>query len=86
MILYNVFFIERFKKVFGFNLFVYFFSFILTGLELSIIKYLLSIQFMSLYFILFLKGVIGTFIFTIINLSTDKRKFFIQISDKISVD
>ena len=31
---------------------------------------------MSLYFILFLKGVIGTFIFTIINLSTDKRKFF----------
>lgn len=76
MILYNVFFIERFKKVFGYNLFAYFFSFILTGLELSIIKYLLSIQFMSLYFILFLKGVIGTFIFTIINLSTDKRKFF----------
>ena len=82
MILYNVFGIERFKKVFGYNLFAYFSCFILTGLELSIIKYLLSIEFMSMYLILFIKGVIGTFIFIIINLSTTRREFF-DFLDKI---
>ena len=82
MILYNAIGIERFHKVFGVNLIAYFCCFFLMGLELTLVKYLLSIQFMSMYLILFLKGVIGTIIFLIINLSCDKRDFF-NFLDKI---
>ena len=82
MILYNAIGIERFHKVFGVNLIAYFFCFFLMGLELTLVKYLLSIQFMSMYLILFLKGVIGTVIFLIINLSCNKQDFF-NFLDKI---
>ena len=76
MFLYNAIGIERFKKVFGYNLIAYFGCFFLMGLELSLIKYLLSIEFLSVYLIIFLKGVIGTIIFTIINLVVSKDEFF----------
>ena len=76
MILYNVFAIERFKKIFGFNLIAYFGSFFLMGLELSLIKYLLYNQFISIYLIVFLKGVIGFVVFGIINLVLKKDDFF----------
>ena len=76
MILYNVFAIERFKKIFGFNLITYFGSFFLMGLELSLIKYLLYNQFISIYLIVFLKGVIGFVVFGIINLVLKKDDFF----------
>ena len=76
MILYNVIGIERFKKVFGYNLIAYFGCFFLMGLELSLIKYLINIEFLSIYLIIFLKGVIGTIIFTIINLTVSKDEFF----------
>ena len=82
MILYNAIGIERFHKVFGLNLIAYFGCFFLMGLELTLIKYLLSIKFMSMYLILFLKGVIGTIIFLIINLSCNKHEFF-NFLDKI---
>jgi hypothetical protein len=82
MILYNVLAIERFKKVHDYNLITFFGCFLLSGFEFSLIKYLLSIQFMSMYLIVFLKGVIGTIIFTIINLTINKDKFF-DIIDKI---
>jgi len=77
MILYNAIGIERFHKVFGVNLIAYFGCFFLMGLELTLVKYLLSIQFMSMYLMLFLKGVIGTIIFLIINLSCNKQDFFL---------
>jgi len=82
MILYNAIGIERFHKVFGLNLIAYFGCFFLMGLELTLIKYLLSIKFMSMYLILFLKGVIGSIIFLIINLSCNKQEFF-NFLDKI---
>ena len=82
MIMYNVLNIERFKKVFGLNLIAYFGCFFLMGLELTLIKYLLSIQFMSMYLIHFLKGIVGTVIFTIINLTVNKDEFF-NFWDKI---
>ena len=82
MILYNAIGIERFHKVFGLNLIAYFGCFFLMGLELTLIKYLLSIKFMSMYLILFLKGVIGSIIFLIINLSCNKHEFF-NFLDKI---
>ena len=76
MILYNAIGIERFHKVFGLNLITYFGCFFLIGLELTLIKYLLSIKFLSMYLILFLKGVVGSLIFLIINLSFNKQEFF----------
>ena len=82
MIMYNAFGIERFKKVFGYNLIAYFSVFFLMGFEFSLIKYLLSIEFMSMYLIHFWKGVIGTIIFGFINLFVDKEEFF-NFLDKI---
>ena len=82
MIFYNLFGVERFKKVFGYNLIAYFIGFFLMGLELTLIKYLLSIEFVSMYLILFLKGVLGTVIFSIINLCCNKDEFF-NFLDKI---
>ena len=46
------------------------------GLELSLIKYLLYNQFISIYLIVFLKGVIGFVVFGIINLVLKKDDFF----------
>ncbi len=77
MILYNVFGIERFKKVFGYNLISYFICFFLMGLQFTLIKYLLSIEFTSMYLLLFVKGLFGTIIFTIINVLYNKAQFFI---------
>ena len=82
MILFNLFSFERFKNIFGFNLIAYFGSFLLMGLELSLLKYLLSIEFISIYLILFFKGVIGTIVFLIINLTCNKNDFF-DFLDKI---
>ena len=82
MILFNAIKFERFNKIFGWNLIAYFGSFFLMGLELSLLKYLLSIEFVSMYLIMFFKGVIGTVIFLIINLYCDKDDFF-NFLDKI---
>ena len=82
MILFNAIKFERFNKIFGWNLIAYFGSFFLMGFELSLLKYLLSIEFVSMYLIMFFKGVIGTVIFLIINLYCDKDDFF-NFLDKI---
>jgi len=82
IIIYNMLDIERFEKIFGFNFLYYLFSFILMGLELVLIKYLVDIEFISIFFILGLKGVIGTIVFLILNHFYRKDDFFIFF-DKI---
>ena len=82
MILYNVFGIERFRKIHGLNLITFFICFFLMGLQFTLIKYLLSIEFVSMYFMLFLKGLYGTIIFAVIKIVYKKDEFF-NFLDKI---
>jgi hypothetical protein len=82
IILYNAFTIERFDKIFGLNFIYYLVSFILMGLEMVLIKYLVDIEFISIFFILGLKGVIGTIVFLILNHIYSLVDFFI-LFDKI---
>ena len=82
IILYNAFTIERFDKIFGLNFIYYLVSFILMGLEMVLIKYLVDIEFISIFFILGLKGVIGTIVFMILSHIYSRVDFFI-LFDKI---
>ena len=82
MFLYNVFGIERFRKIHGLNLITFFICFFLMGLQFTLIKYLLSIEFVSMYFMLFLKGLYGTIIFAVIKIVYKKDEFF-NFLDKI---
>ena len=76
IILFNLIHVDRFEKIFGYNFLVYLFLFLLIGLENVLIKYLVDIQFINIFFILGIKGILGTLIFMIICLTTNKRKFF----------
>ena len=67
--------VERFNKIYGLNFISYLFSFVLMGLEAILIKYLLDRHFLSIFLILGIKGVIGTFIFTIISIVHTKIEF-----------
>ena len=82
IILFNAFTIERFDKIFGLNFIYYLVSFILMGLEMVLIKYLVDIEFISIFFILGLKGVIGTIVFMILSHIYKRVDFFI-LFDKI---
>ena len=82
IIVFNIIRVKRFEKIFGLNLIFYLFSFILTGLEIVLIKYLVDKQFVSIFLILGLKGVIGTIIFGIFNYFFNKYEFF-YFFDKI---
>ena len=52
------------------------------GLEMVLIKYLVDEQFINIFLILGIKGIIGTLVFTIINLIYNKVDFF-TLFDKI---
>ena len=82
IIAFNIIKVNRFEKIFGWNFILYLFSFILTGLEIVLIKYLVDKQFVSIFFILGLKGVIGTITFSIFNCFFNKYEFF-NFLDKI---
>ena len=82
IICFNFIQIERFKKIFGLNFIFYLFSFSLMGLEMVLIKYLVDEQFINIFLILGIKGIIGTLVFTIINLIYNKVDFF-TLFDKI---
>lgn len=84
IILFNILRINRFDKIFGLNFIYYLFSFILMGLELVLIKYLVDIEFISIFFILGLKGVIGTIVFLIVNHFYSLSEFF-DIFDKLLI-
>ena len=83
LILINLFRIERFWVIFNTrNLIIYFSLFGLLGLEMILIKYLIDQQFLSTLMVLGIKGLIGTFVFSIINIFYNKREFF-QLLDNI---
>ena len=76
IIIFNFLSVDRFEKIFNENFFYYMIVFILTGIELVLIKYLVEKEIINIFFILGLKGIIGTIIFSIINLTIKKDKFF----------
>ena len=75
LILYNFFKISRFKHLYGLNMLFYIICFILTGLEFTIIKYLVDKLFINKFLILGIKGILGTIVFTIINITLSKKNF-----------
>ena len=77
LILFNVFGVERFLKKFKpINSTVYYSTYFLIGLEIVLIKRLVDHKFISIFLILGIKGVIGTIIFTGINIAYTKREFY----------
>ena len=81
IIFFNFLDVERFQKIYGIRFFIYLFSFILMGLEFSLIKYLVDSQFINIYLILGIKGIVGTLVFTIIYFSCSKKDFFEFLDD-----
>ena len=77
IILFNKINIDRFEKIFKLNFLYYLILFILMGIEMVLLKYLVDTEYISMYFILGIKGIIGTVVFTIINIFFTKSDFFI---------
>ena len=68
---------ERFKKKFGsYNTFVYLGSYFFIGVESVFIKYLVDKEFISIFLILSIKGIIGTIIFIVINILYNQEQFY----------
>ena len=77
IILFNVFGVDRFLKKFKpVNSSIYYTTYFLMGLEIVILKHLVDNEFISIFLILGIKGVIGTIIFTGINIAFTKKQFF----------
>ncbi len=76
IIFFNALRISRFEKIFGLNFIVYLFTFFLIGLESVLIKYLVDVQSINIFFILGMKGITGTIIFSIIKASSTLKNFF----------
>ena len=87
LILINAFYIDRFWVLFNTqNLIIYFSLFGLLGLEMILIKYLIDRQSLSILMILGIKGLIGTLVFSIINILYNKRGFFQLLDDIIKFE
>jgi hypothetical protein len=87
LILINAFHIDRFWVLFNTqNLIIYFSLFGLLGLEMILIKYLIDRQSLSILMILGIKGLIGTLVFSIINIFYNKRGFFQLLDDIIKFE
>ena len=87
LILINAFHIDRFWVLFNTqNLIIYFSLFGLLGLEMILIKYLIDRQSLSILMILGIKGLIGTLVFSIINILYNKRGFFQLLDDIIKFE
>ena len=83
LILFNIFGVDRFLKKFKpVNSSIYYVTYFLMGLELVLIKYLVDSQFISIFLILGLKGLIGTIIFIVISAKYNAKEFF-NIADNI---
>ena len=76
IITFNIIKVYRFDKIYGLNSIVYLISFILMGLETTLLKYLVDSQFVSIFLILGVKGIIGTIVFSILIFFYRKRDFF----------
>ena len=74
---------SRFFAVFNTqNLICYYTLFFLLGIEMILIKYLIDKQYLDIPLILGIKGIIGTFVFSIINIFCSKKRFF-ELIDKL---
>ena len=77
IILFNIFGVDRFLKKFKpVNSSIYYTTYFLIGLEIVIIKRLVDYEFLSIFLILGIKGLIGTIIFTGINIAYTPRQFY----------
>ena len=77
IILLNVFGVDRFLKKFNpVNSSIYYSLYFLMGLEIVLIKYLTDHQYISIFFILGMKGIIGTIIMAGINIAYNKREIY----------
>jgi len=77
IILFNIFGVDRFLKKFKpVNSSIYYTTYFLIGLEIVIIKRLVDYEFLSIFLILGIKGLIGKIIFTGINIAYTPRQFF----------
>jgi hypothetical protein len=82
IIIYNYGDIDRFKKKFSAaNMIVYMITFFCMGIEMVFIKLLSDSEYLSIYLILGLKGVIGTIVSLLLYLLMPYDKFF-DIFDK----
>ena len=80
--IYNYRDIARFKKKFsGINMIVYLSTYFCMGFEMIFIKILCDIEYLSIYLILGLKGIIGSIISLVLYLEFTQEKFF-DIFDK----
>ena len=76
LLLYNYLKIERFKYIYNINLLYYMICFLLVGCELSLIKYLVDNLYINKFFVLGLKGILGTIAFIIIYTKISKDDFY----------
>ena len=83
ILLFNILCVERFFKKFQpVNSSIYYSIYFLMGLEVVITKHLIDKEFISIFLILGIKGIIGTIVFTGINLALTRREFY-DILDNI---
>ena len=77
----------RFHKIFNLiNVITYSTIFILTGLETILIKYLTDKEFLNIFLIIGLKGIIGTVVFFVINYFYNEINFFYLIDKLITFE
>ena len=76
LLLYNYIIIERFKYIYNINLLFYMICFLLMGVELIIIKYLIDELCINKFLILGIKGLLGTIVFSIINISINEKELY----------
>ena len=78
---------ERFLKKFGSaNTLIYIATYFLTGLESTLIKYLVDKEYISIFLILGLKGIIGTIVFTVINILFNPDEFYSFFENVLSFE
>ena len=82
IVIFNYSDVDRFMKKFsGINMIVYITTFFCMGIEMIFIKILCDIEYLSIYLILGLKGIIGSIISLILYLEFTQEEFF-DIFDK----
>ena len=83
IILFHAFGIARFKVLYNINFLYYIIFCILLGLELTLIKYVLEVLYISVFLMLGLKGILGTIVFIVIKIKVSKEEFFNFLDQKL---
>lgn len=83
LILLVSFISERFRILFNLvNISIYVILFLLMALEMILIKYVIDKQFLNLFLVMGIKGIIGTIVFIVVNIIYNEEELF-KIFDKI---